>query len=93
MYVIWNIDLKYKQCKISVETNGRSQDTCNDRKSIRNSSRAELDLHIPNFSNDDVGVYKCESAHKGGDIFQTFNVAAMGKSLLSYWYRGLERTL
>ncbi|XP_062282589.1 cell surface glycoprotein CD200 receptor 1-B-like [Scomber scombrus] len=65
-YVIWNINLKYKDCRIAQANDGTSENSCYDGKSLQKTSRAQSYLHIPNFSNDDVGVYKCETAHTEG---------------------------
>ncbi|KAM9346820.1 cell surface glycoprotein CD200 receptor 1-like [Symphorus nematophorus] len=88
IYVIWKIHLKYKKCTISFSDDGQSQDTCNDGKSIRNTSSAQSYLHIPNFSNDDVGVYKCEWVYKGGNEYYEINVAITVPPTISSW---LER--
>ncbi|XP_076603509.1 cell surface glycoprotein CD200 receptor 1-A isoform X2 [Chaetodon auriga] len=66
IFVIWNIFLKDKTCKISFSNDGQREDFCNDGKSLRNTSRAQSYLLIPNFSHGDVGTYKCESVYKGG---------------------------
>ncbi|KAM9346819.1 LOW QUALITY PROTEIN: cell surface glycoprotein CD200 receptor 1-B-like [Symphorus nematophorus] len=63
---------------------GQSQDTCNDGKSI-NTSSAQSYLHIPNFSNDDVGVYKCEWVYKGGNEYYEINVAITVLPTITSW--------
>lgn len=82
MYVFWKINLKYKGCKIAFSNEGRSEDSCNDGKSLRNTSRAQSYLRIPNFSNDDVGVYRCESVYIGGSEDYEINVAITGGTFL-----------
>lgn len=79
MFVIWNIKVKYKDCKIAFNSDGRSDDSCNDGKSLQNTSSSQSYLHIPNFSNDDVGIYKCEFIYKGGSENYEINVAIKGK--------------
>ncbi|XP_054871053.1 cell surface glycoprotein CD200 receptor 1-A isoform X2 [Amphiprion ocellaris] len=67
LFVIWTLDLKYRKCRISFNNDGRSENSCNDGKSLRNTSSAQSYLHIPNFSADDIGLYKCESVYTGGN--------------------------
>lgn len=86
LFVIWNIDLKYKKCRISFSSDGQSEDQCNDSKSLRNTSSSQSYLHIPNFSNDDVGVYKCESVFKGGNKKFELNVAITVPPRTSSWF-------
>lgn len=84
LYVIWEIESKREPCKISFNSDGRSGDSCMDGKSLQNTSSAQSYLHIPNFSNDDEGVYKCESVYKGGSENYEIIVAITGTtSLLS----------
>ncbi|XP_008399505.1 cell surface glycoprotein CD200 receptor 1-like isoform X1 [Poecilia reticulata] len=71
VFVIWNIELTHKTCKISFNHEGQSFDSCNDGKSIQNSTDQSF-LHIPNFSVNDVGAYKCESAYTGGN--ENYNI-------------------
>ena len=82
MFVIWNINLKIQPevCKIAFDLLEKSIDTCRDGKSMRNTSSGQSYLHIPNFSNNDVGIYKCESIHKGGSDAQNINVNIIGKN-------------
>lgn len=81
MYVIWKIKLEYKNCKIGFSSTGQSTDTCSDGRSLRNTSRSQSYLHIPNFTTDDVGVYKCESAYNGGNENYVINMAIAGRTL------------
>ncbi|XP_029967919.1 cell surface glycoprotein CD200 receptor 1 isoform X2 [Salarias fasciatus] len=60
IYVIWRVKLKNKECYISIENN-QTVDKCLDGKSLQHSN-----LLIPNFSTEDVGVYKCEFVYSGG---------------------------
>ncbi|MED6258181.1 hypothetical protein ATANTOWER_003920 [Ataeniobius toweri] len=85
MFVIWNIELKHKICRISFSDKGQSFDSCNDGKSLQNTSAGQSYLHIPNFSADDVGVYKCESVYTGGyDNYKT-EVAVTAPPKVSAW--------
>ncbi|XP_073330156.1 cell surface glycoprotein CD200 receptor 1-like isoform X2 [Pagrus major] len=87
LYVIWTIQLKYKdECKISLDDGGRRVDTCNDGKSLRNTSSDRPYLHIPNFTNGDEGVYKCESVYKGGSVRYEINVAITVPPSISAWF-------
>ncbi|KAM7380374.1 hypothetical protein PAMP_003676 [Pampus punctatissimus] len=84
IYAIWKIDLKYKQCKISRSSNA-NEDTCNDGKSLHNTTRYQSYLHIPNFSNDDVGIYNCETAYRGGLDAYTIYVSITVPPSISAW--------
>ncbi|XP_074550739.1 cell surface glycoprotein CD200 receptor 1-A [Halichoeres trimaculatus] len=77
LYVTWKIFLEYKKkdCLISSAHDGQSNDTCRDGKSLRNTPKSQSYLHIPNFSHEDVGVYKCQSPFKGGSDDVLINVA------------------
>ncbi|XP_047457733.1 cell surface glycoprotein CD200 receptor 1 isoform X2 [Mugil cephalus] len=66
MYVIWKIQMKNKNCTISFDSEGRSENTCGDGKSLRNTS-AQSYLHISKLSADDEGVFMCESVYTGGN--------------------------
>lgn len=82
IYVIWKIHLKHKYCTIAFSMHDPIKDTCDDGKSLRNTSSAQSFLHIPNFSSADVGTYTCESAYKGGSDNHEINVAITGRTVL-----------
>uniref|UniRef100_A0A3Q1EKR5 Cell surface glycoprotein CD200 receptor 1-like n=1 Tax=Acanthochromis polyacanthus TaxID=80966 RepID=A0A3Q1EKR5_9TELE len=87
-YVIWNLDLKLQKCKIALNDDGRSENSCNGGKSLRNTSSAQSYLQILNFSADDVGLYTCESAFKGGNENYEIHVAIIERSVppqTSFW--------
>ncbi|XP_044072740.1 cell surface glycoprotein CD200 receptor 1-A isoform X2 [Siniperca chuatsi] len=92
IFVIWTIALKIMKanetCKIAFSNDGQSKDSCNDGKALRNTSSAQSYLHIPNFSNYDVGVYKCESVYTGGNEDYEIHVAITVPPSISAW---LER--
>lgn len=81
MFVIWKIKLinTHKDCKIAFTTDGQSEDSCKDGKSLRNASGAQSYLHIPNVSEDDEGIYNCEFVYRGGYENCEINVAIRGK--------------
>lgn len=81
IFVTWEIFLDYKEknCKITFAPDDDSKDTCQDGKSLRNTSSSQSYLHIPNFSHKDVGVYKCQSPYKGGSYRVQINVALTGR--------------
>ncbi|XP_034431212.1 cell surface glycoprotein CD200 receptor 1 isoform X1 [Hippoglossus hippoglossus] len=85
IYVIWDMMLTNKICKVSFSNEGRGEDTCKDGKSLRNTSRAQSYLHIPNFSATDVGVYKCNFVYNGGKEDYEINVAITVPPTLSAW--------
>ncbi|XP_014907422.1 cell surface glycoprotein CD200 receptor 1-like isoform X1 [Poecilia latipinna] len=87
VFVIWDIELKHKTCKISFNHEGQSSNSCNDGKSLQNSTDQSF-LHIPNFSVNDVGVYKCESTYTGGNENYNITVGVTAPPVVSAW---LER--
>uniref|UniRef100_A0A3Q2TGK0 Ig-like domain-containing protein n=1 Tax=Fundulus heteroclitus TaxID=8078 RepID=A0A3Q2TGK0_FUNHE len=88
MFVIWDIELKHKKCRISLSDDGQRGDSCNDGKSIQNNSNGHLFLHIPNFSASDVGAYKCELVYTGGNDNYITEVDVTAPPDVSAW---LER--
>lgn len=82
VFVVWSINLTIqpKLCKIALDIPEKGVDTCRDGKSLRNTSSGQLYLHIPNFSNKDVGIYKCESIYNGGNDGHYINVNIIGKN-------------
>ncbi|XP_042282281.1 cell surface glycoprotein CD200 receptor 1-A isoform X2 [Thunnus maccoyii] len=86
MFVLWKIELKYKDCRIAHSNDGQSEDSCNDGKSLENTPT--IYLHIPNFSNDDVGTYQCETVYTGGADAHMINVDIIAPPSISAW---LER--
>ncbi|XP_032424618.1 cell surface glycoprotein CD200 receptor 5-like [Xiphophorus hellerii] len=87
IFVIWDIELKDKTCNISFSNEGLNINTCNDGKSIQNSTDQSF-LHIPNFSASDVGAYRCESAYTGGNENYKIAVGVTAPPAVSGW---LER--
>uniref|UniRef100_A0A1A8F2P8 CD200 receptor 1-like n=2 Tax=Nothobranchius korthausae TaxID=1143690 RepID=A0A1A8F2P8_9TELE len=88
LFVIWNLDLKHKTCKISYCNDGRNDDTCNDGKLLQNTTAGQSYLHILNISAEDVGLYRCESAYAGGNANYKINVTIAVPPTVSAW---LER--
>ncbi|CAB1448337.1 unnamed protein product [Pleuronectes platessa] len=88
LHVIWNMTLRDRICQVSLSTGEKVQDSCNDGKSLRNTSRAQSYLHIPNISAADVGVYNCNFVYNGGKKDCKINVAITVAPRLSAW---LER--
>ncbi|XP_036964664.1 cell surface glycoprotein CD200 receptor 1-A-like isoform X2 [Acanthopagrus latus] len=87
LYVIWTIQLKYRnECQISLDDRGRGVDTCKDGKSLTYTSSTQSYLHIPDFTNGDEGVYKCESVYKGGSERYEINVAITVPPRTSAWF-------
>ncbi|XP_041857483.1 uncharacterized protein si:ch211-214p13.9 isoform X8 [Melanotaenia boesemani] len=87
IFVIWDIKLKHRAeiCKISGSNLGKSGDTCNDGKTLQNTSSVQSYLHIPNFSADDVGIYTCESVYRGGNENYVITVTATVPPKISAW--------
>ncbi|XP_060909463.1 cell surface glycoprotein CD200 receptor 1-B isoform X3 [Labrus mixtus] len=84
-YIIWEITLKNKICKISLNSDGGSEDSCNDGKSLRNTSSSQSYLRISKFSNNDVGVYKCQSPYRGGTVDVIINVNTTVLPTVTMW--------
>ncbi|XP_037646308.1 cell surface glycoprotein CD200 receptor 1 isoform X2 [Sebastes umbrosus] len=85
LFIVWTIEMKsIKPCVISSD-NSRSDDDCIDGKSLRNTSRNLSYLHIPNFSERDVGVYKCESVYSGGNDLYVIHVDIIVPPNISAW--------
>lgn len=78
MYVIWKIYLKNKTCKIAFNNDGQSHNNCSDGKTLKNTSDSQSYLYIPNFSNDDLGIYTCESVYSGGNENYVIDVSITG---------------
>ncbi|KAL7384690.1 hypothetical protein ABVT39_006836 [Epinephelus coioides] len=86
IFVTWTLTLKNKNkiCRIAF-TPGDTSDYCNDGKSLQNTSRGQSYLHIPNFSNDDVGDYRCESVYNGGVDVYLMHVNITVPPTISMW--------
>ncbi|KAM8749065.1 cell surface glycoprotein CD200 receptor 1-B-like [Acanthopagrus schlegelii] len=94
LYVIWTIQLKYRnECQISSDDGGRGVDTCNDGKSLTYTSSTQSYLHIPDFTNGDEGVYKCESVYKGGSKRYEINVAITVPPRTSAWFEQQDKKM
>ncbi|XP_028993461.1 uncharacterized protein si:ch211-214p13.9 isoform X2 [Betta splendens] len=76
LFEIWDISLKHKNCKITFNIDGRSENTCEDDKALRNTTEFQSYLQIPAFSANDQGVYRCESVYSGGIDLVEFTVSA-----------------
>ncbi|XP_014907429.1 cell surface glycoprotein CD200 receptor 2-like [Poecilia latipinna] len=85
VFIIWEIHLKNKNCKISFVYDNSGIDSCKDGKSIQKTSTGQLYLHVPNLSADDVGLYQCESAYNGGNENYNIKVAVTVPPVLSAW--------
>ncbi|KAM9850746.1 cell surface glycoprotein CD200 receptor 1 [Aulostomus maculatus] len=84
IFVVCDINFKYKQCKIALSTDKRI-DTCNDGKSLRLTPKYGIHLHIPNFSTKDEGFYSCSTAYKGSSDTCNITVSIIVPPSLSYW--------
>ncbi|XP_040912920.1 cell surface glycoprotein CD200 receptor 1-B isoform X2 [Toxotes jaculatrix] len=85
MFVIWEIQLESHNCKIAFNNDGQGEDSCNDGKSLRNTSSYQSYLHIPSFSTSDVGVYKCELVYNGGTKNDVFHATITVPPIASAW--------
>ncbi|XP_077437080.1 cell surface glycoprotein CD200 receptor 1-A isoform X2 [Vanacampus margaritifer] len=87
IFVIWNVELVgRKPCQLgSSLMEGKELDTCADGKSLRNTSESPFYLHIANFSERDVGLYKCETAFTGGTHSCNFSVSITVPPRISSW--------
>uniref|UniRef100_A0A8C7XSN9 Ig-like domain-containing protein n=1 Tax=Oryzias sinensis TaxID=183150 RepID=A0A8C7XSN9_9TELE len=86
LYVIWNIYFRDHSCKITFSSSGEAgENSCRDGMSLQNTSSAQSYLYIPNFSTDDVGMYKCESVYRGGRENYNINVSITVAPKISAW--------
>ncbi|XP_033984287.1 cell surface glycoprotein CD200 receptor 1 isoform X1 [Trematomus bernacchii] len=87
LFVTWDIHVErnIKSCRIAFNGNGQNEDSCDGKTSLQNTSSSQSYLHIPKFSKDDVGVYKCYSVYKGGTNNYEFNVTITVPPRLSSW--------
>ncbi|KAG7501672.1 cell surface glycoprotein CD200 receptor 1 isoform X2 [Solea senegalensis] len=85
LFVIWTIQLKHRTCKITWKDGVQDKDNCSDGKPLGNKSKAQFYLSIPNFSTEDVGIYKCESVFSGGNKNDAFNVTITVPPVTSAW--------
>ncbi|XP_032424616.1 uncharacterized protein LOC116723658 [Xiphophorus hellerii] len=85
VFIIWEMHLKNKTCKISFVNYDKGIDSCKDGKSLQKTSTGQLYLHVPNVSADDVGLYKCESVYHGGNENYDIKVAVTAPPVLSAW--------
>ncbi|GAA6236203.1 cell surface glycoprotein CD200 receptor 1 isoform X2 [Lates japonicus] len=87
IFVIWKINMtkQNKCCTIGFNSGSGGDDSCKDGKSLRNTSRSQSYLHIANFSTNDVGVYYCELAFKGGVENYLINVDITVPPRTSAW--------
>ncbi|KAL3969849.1 polyadenylate-binding protein [Sarotherodon galilaeus] len=93
-YVIWKIKLISKtSCEITFNSDGRNTDTCSDGKSLQNTSNAQPYLHIPKFSEDDVGIYTCEFAYRGGSTNCEIHVKITVTPEIKAWIDHKDNTM
>ncbi|XP_033966035.1 cell surface glycoprotein CD200 receptor 1 [Pseudochaenichthys georgianus] len=85
LFVTWNIERNSKSCRIAFNDNGQNEDSCEDGKSLQNTSSSQSYLHIPKFSKDDVGVYKCNHVYNGGIENCEIDVTITVPPRLSSW--------
>ncbi|XP_067115850.1 cell surface glycoprotein CD200 receptor 1-A [Osmerus mordax] len=88
IYTIWKIPTHEKissQCQISSTEDGQNMNTCNDGKTLCNTTNGESYLHIPEFSERDEGYYFCETVHKGGSYAAKIEVLVIAPPIVSAW--------
>lgn len=91
IYEIWEIQLQRENCKIAFNTDGRSENNCSNGKKLQNTSESQSYLHIPDFSAEDQGSYRCESVYSGGadSFFYTVSVTGQFLALSFGWTPGV----
>ncbi|CAB1328931.1 unnamed protein product, partial [Coregonus sp. 'balchen'] len=77
IYIILNLNLRGRECRIYSDFENRYQNTCNDSKLLLNASTGEPLLFIPEFSIRDEGKYQCEFVYKGGSHNAHIHVLAI----------------
>ncbi|XP_041663655.1 cell surface glycoprotein CD200 receptor 1-B-like isoform X2 [Cheilinus undulatus] len=90
MFVTWHIKLINKQCMIALLPGTQTVDSCNDGKSLQNTSSFQSYLHITNFSKTDEGAYKCVSPYNGGILETIYDVAVTVPPSVSLWLEHLD---
>ncbi|KAK6309713.1 hypothetical protein J4Q44_G00195940 [Coregonus suidteri] len=83
IYIILNLNLRGRECRIYSDFENRYQNTCNDSKLLLNASTGEPLLFIPEFSIRDEGKYQCEFVYKGGSHNAHIHVLAIAPPSVS----------
>ncbi|XP_029315162.1 cell surface glycoprotein CD200 receptor 1-B isoform X2 [Cottoperca gobio] len=94
LYIVWNIDLHYRNrlCLIGFR-NYDGRNTCKNGKSLRNTSSAQSYLRIQNFSENDVGLYMCESVYRGGAENYEIHVGITVPPNISAWLESKDNKM
>lgn len=83
LYVIWNIWIKIGKCRVGFKNECVSN--CRDGLFITKENTKQTILHIPNFSERDVGFYSCEAALDGDQKKCNFTLSVITPPRLSSW--------
>ncbi|XP_077072872.1 cell surface glycoprotein CD200 receptor 1 isoform X2 [Siphateles boraxobius] len=65
IFIVWNISMQGRKCYLGLSP--KLDDTCNDGKSLFNTSNG-VSLFIPKISMEDEGIYSCDLSYKAGSI-------------------------
>ncbi|XP_036400977.1 cell surface glycoprotein CD200 receptor 1-A isoform X2 [Megalops cyprinoides] len=76
LYIIWKLNMRGTNCRITAGIDEAAHDTCKDGKVLRNTTTGQSYLHVPNFKNEDEGIYSCETAFLGSSYAVQINVSA-----------------
>ncbi|KAM9804688.1 cell surface glycoprotein CD200 receptor 1-A [Neosynchiropus ocellatus] len=83
MHIIWNIKTKNNKCRVTFRN--ESDNTCRDGLFITKQATNQTFLHIPNFSERDVGIYSGELVHFGSRNICNFTLSVTRPPRLSSW--------
>ncbi|KAM8858202.1 cell surface glycoprotein CD200 receptor 1-B [Synchiropus picturatus] len=83
LYVYWNIKVKNNKCQVSFLE--ESKNTCRDGLYITLQASNQTVLHIPNFSESDVGFYNGELVLSGSREVCNFSLSVTTPPRLSSW--------
>ncbi|XP_035390796.1 cell surface glycoprotein CD200 receptor 1 isoform X2 [Electrophorus electricus] len=83
IYVIWNITMQGKSCRITAAVNDTEYDTCQDGKTLERGPHGEFYLTIPKFSIKDEGNYNCDMSYRAGGYNTRIYVSAWNQPNLS----------
>ncbi|XP_076858733.1 cell surface glycoprotein CD200 receptor 1 isoform X2 [Brachyhypopomus gauderio] len=85
-YVIWNISLQDKNCRITAAENETEYDTCKDGKKLGQDRSEYSYLTIPDFSLKDEGNYTCEMSYHAGSHITRITVSARVQPRMTTWF-------
>ncbi|KAL4656995.1 cell surface glycoprotein CD200 receptor 4-like isoform X1 [Arapaima gigas] len=77
IYNIWNLQTAADNCCIAWHVNESQINTCRGGKKLKNGTKGESYLYIPQFTRNDEGLYTCETSYWGGGHAAKIQVSAI----------------